>query len=113
MPAYVYTGMLISFAQGAWLLWTIVAGEHGTTGVREAVVTADLMNAGKLTMDDYKLHWAQDPYDPAHQGEDRRVLRFISDDESYDGQFPQHPLSKVRRLLAALPDYVQLDSGGV
>jgi hypothetical protein len=110
IPAYVYTGMLIALARGAWLLWTIVAGEHGTTGVREAVVTGDLMNAGKLTLDDYKLYWAQDPYDPAYRGVDRSVLRFMSDDGSYDEQFPQHPLSKVRRLLATLPDNVQLDS---
>ena len=110
MPAYVYTGMLITFARGAWLLWTIVAGEHGTTGVREAVVTSDLINAGKFTIDNYKLYWAQDPYDPAYRGVDRNVLRFISDDDSYDEQFPQHPLSKVRRLLATLADNVQVES---
>jgi hypothetical protein len=34
----------------------------------------------------------------------------MSDDESYDDQFPQHPLSKIRRVLAALPDSVQFDS---
>jgi hypothetical protein len=110
MPAYVYTGILITSARGTWLLWTIVAGEHGTTGVREALVTADLMSAGKLTIDDYRLFWAQDPYDPAYRGVDRSVLRFMSDDDSYDKQFPQHPLSKVRRLLAILPDKVQVDS---
>src|SRR5271170_7762816 len=44
MPAYVYTGMLIIQVRGVWVVWTIVAGEHGTTGVREAVVTAILMN---------------------------------------------------------------------
>ena len=68
------------------------------------------MTAGKLSIDDYKSHWAQDPYEPAYLGVDRRVLRFVSDDESYDAQFPQHPLSKVRRLLAELPNNVHLDS---
>jgi hypothetical protein len=109
MPAYVYTGMFISAIQGFTLVWTVVAGEHGTTGVREAVVTADLMNAGKLTVDAYRRSWAQDPYDPAYQGVDRSVLRFISDDESYDQQFPHHPLSKVRRVLRALPTAMRFD----
>ena len=46
MPAYFYTGMFITAVQGFTVVWTVVAGEHGTTGVREAVVTANLMNAG-------------------------------------------------------------------
>jgi|CZKR01.1.fsa_nt_gi hypothetical protein len=110
MPAYVYTGMFINSAQGFPLVWTIVATERGTTGVREAVVTSNLMNAGKLTLDDYKREWALDPYEPAYRGVDRSVLRFTSDDESYDEQFPQHPLSKVRRVLRALPAAIQFDA---
>jgi hypothetical protein len=106
-PAYTYTGMLIARVRQEWLIWTMVAGERGTTGVREAVVTANLMDAGKLTIDDYKLYWAQDPYEPTYRGVDRSVLRFMSDDEIYDEQFPQHPLSKVRRNLATLPNYVE------
>lgn len=106
MPAYVYTGMLLTRALEAWLVWTVVAGERGTTGVREAVVTATLINEGKLRPEEYELRWAQDPYEPAYRSVDRSVLRFMSDDESYDEQFPQHPLSKVRRILAALPSNV-------
>jgi hypothetical protein len=34
----------------------------------------------------------------------------MSDDESYDEQFPQHPLSKIRRTLAALRRNVAYDS---
>jgi len=111
-PAYVYTGMFITSAQGVSLIWTIVACERGVTGVREAVVTATLMEAGTLTRDGYKRWWAQDPYDPAYQGVDRSVLRFMSDDECYDQQFPKHPLSKVRRVLSELPGNMQFDSQG-
>jgi hypothetical protein len=110
MPAYVYTGMLITHVRALWLIWTIVAGERGTTGVREAVVTSNLINEGKLKPEEYELRWGQDPYDPAHRSVDRSILRFISDDESYDEQFPQHPLSKVRRVLAALPGKVKYHS---
>ncbi len=112
MPAYIYTGMLytgmlLTAAKEAHLVWTIVAAERGMTGVREAVITAELMDAG-LTIEDWERCWAQDPYDPTYQGVDRSVLHFTSDDESYDERFPQHPLSKVRRVLAALPDQVEL-----
>ncbi len=107
IDAYIYTGMFITRVRKVWLIWTMVAGEHGTTGVREAVVTTNLINQGKLTVDGYKKYWAQDPYDPGYHGVDRRVLRSMSDDERYDEQFPEHPLSKVRRLQAMLPSHVE------
>jgi hypothetical protein len=107
---YVYTGMLITSVEGSLMYWTIVAGERGTSGLREAIVTGDLLKTGKLTVADYERCWAQDPYDPAYQGVDRIVLRFMSDDKSYDDQFPWHPLSKVRHVMAALPDNVCFDS---
>lgn len=109
IPAYIYVGQLIASVDGASVVWTVVAREHGTTGVREAVVTTNLMKSGKLTLDSYKQSWAQDPYDPTYHGVDRSVLRFMSDDESYDAQFPKHPLSKVRQVLAALPDTAHYD----
>ena len=102
-PAYIYTGMLVMAGGRVPIFWTVVAGERGMTGVREAVITAEMMSAGELTSESYKRHWAQDPYDPAYQGVDRSVLRFLSDDERYDARFPQHPLSKVRRALAGIP----------
>jgi len=104
-PAYIFTGQLFILLRRESFVWTVVAGERSTTGVREAVVTAELLNAGKLT--DYERQWAQDPYDPAYHGVDRSVLRFISDDRCYDERFADHPLSRVRRVLALLPDHVE------
>ena len=106
-PAYIFTGMLLVPSQAH--VWTVVAGERGTTGVREAVVTTELMSAGKLTIQSYESSWARDPYDTSYRGADRSVLRFVSDDESYDERFPEHPLSKIRRVLAMLPTSVQAD----
>jgi len=100
---YVFTGMLMMQGPRGALVWTTAAGERGTTGIREAVITAELMEAGQLTLEGYEQSWAQDPYDPSYRGVDRSVLRFVSDDPRYDGRFPDHPLSKVRRVLAALP----------
>ena len=110
IPAYIYTGMLIIRAPRATLVWTLVSGERGTTGVREAFVTMTLLNEGKLRIEEYELRWGQDPYEPAYHGVDRSVLRFMSDDESYDEQFPQHPLSKIRHTLAMLSRNVTYDS---
>jgi hypothetical protein len=112
MAAYIFTGMLVVPADAGADVWTVVSGERGMTGVREAIVTAQLMNDGKLTVEDYQRSWAQDPYDPAYSGVDRSALRFVSDDEIYDDQFRDHPLSKVRRVLATLPLAVRIESTG-
>jgi hypothetical protein len=102
-PAFAFTGKLVvAPASETSFVWTVVCVERGTTGVREATITAMLTNEGKLTVESYESSWAQDPYDPAYAGVDRSSLRYLSDDKSYDLQFPQHPLSKVRRELNKL-----------
>jgi hypothetical protein len=102
-PAFVFTGKLVvAPASKTSSVWTVVAVERGTTGVREAVITDQLFSEGKLTLESYQTSWAQDPYDPGYVGVDRSMLRYLSDDESYDSQFPQHSLSKVRRELRNL-----------
>ena len=112
-PAYAFTGMLFVPSAKPSQVWTVVAEEHGTTGVREAVITAELFNAGSMTIQDYERSWARDPYDPDYCGVDRSVLRFVSDHETYDERFPEHPLSKVRRILAALPSSVHVEPAGM
>ena len=110
IPAYIFTGMLFMPSHETYMVWTIVAGERGTTGMREAFVTHELMNSGGLTLRDYECSWAQDPYDATYRGVDRSVLRFVSDHECYDERFPEHPLSKIRRTLTALPASVHVVS---
>jgi hypothetical protein len=111
MPAYVYSGMLLNRMHEVWLAWTVVAGERGVTGLREAIVTSNLISEGKLKPEEYEERWGQDPYDPAFRSVvDRSLLRFISDDESYDQQFPRHPLSKVRQTLATIAKNVDYSS---
>lgn len=67
-PAYVFTAMLFAPVAEPPQVWTVVAGERGTTGVREAIITAELLNAGDMTIDDYKRSWAKDPYDAVPWG---------------------------------------------
>lgn len=80
--------------------------------MRETVVTVELINAGKLTIQSYESSWARDPYDPSYRGVDRSVLHFISDDECYDERFPEHPLTMIRQVLAMLPASVKLEPLG-
>jgi hypothetical protein len=52
--------------------------------------------------------WEQDLYDPTYRG---KYMRNQSDDSRYDADFPDHPLSRIRRYLAALPDQIDIDPG--
>lgn len=108
--AFVFTGMLFLPADAEWLVCTVVDGERGTTGIREAVVTAQLMEAGALDVESYEESWASDPYDSQYRGTSEVPLRYLSDDESYDEQFPEHPLSNVRRTLKALLENVFINA---
>lgn len=107
---FLFTGMLLLPADDQWLVCTVVDAEKGMTGVREAVVTTQLMEAGQLTIESYQESWARDPYDPEYSPGDRRGLRYLSDDECYDSQFPEHPLSNVRNVLKALLENVFVES---
>ena len=88
-------------------VFKIQCQEHGTTGVREAFI-ADLFLKEKLQKNrgsgDEKPSglmdgWAQDPYDPSFRAP---LLRNLADDERHDDQFPDHPLSRLRRQLSKL-----------
>jgi hypothetical protein len=104
IPAFTFFGVIATpIPSGTWI-WLIVAYERGVTGAREALVTARLVEAGELTIESYESSWAQDPYDPLYQGVDRQTLRYRSDAAEYDADFPDHPLTKVRRELRRLLD---------
>lgn len=106
-PACVFTGMALLPARSH--VWTVIAGERGVSGIREAVITGELIDSGRMTVEGYQRDWARDPYDPDYQGVERSVLRFMSDDESYDARFPDHPLSRVREVLRSLPGAVRVE----
>jgi len=98
-----YTGMLFDFSLFLDRIWTTIAGQRDSRGVREAMVTQELLAAGELTLDDFDTKFSGDPYDPSYAGVDRKLLRTLSDDARYDARFPDHPLTKVRAVLQALP----------
>ncbi len=106
---YIFTGVLQAPTADGMFRWTFRAHEIGMTGVREAMVTAQLFDAGELTPFSYESTWARDPYDPEARGVEREALRFISDDAEYDEMVPAHPLTAVR---AVLWDILKADPGG-
>jgi hypothetical protein len=110
LPAYAYTGMLFLQLDAFGYIIAIAAEEKGTTGIREAVVTSQLFEEGKLTLETYESEWFRDPYDPGYKG---RILRSLSDSEDYDSSFPDHPLSKIRRSLQYLQSNIRLDLSGL
>jgi hypothetical protein len=101
-PAFKFFGVLAIPRPDATWVWMVIAGERGTTGVREAIVTAKLFEAGKLTIESYEATWASDPYEPSYAGVEKGTLRYLSDSVEHDIDFPHHPLTKVRRELRRL-----------
>ncbi|ALF88952.1 MULTISPECIES: hypothetical protein [Ralstonia solanacearum species complex] len=96
----------LPFADRSYVI-KVESMEQGVTGMREAVVMA-LMGPPQIHEATGELiGWGQDPYDPSHRAE---FMRNQADDQKFDAQFPDHPLSKVRRYLVELESSVQADS---
>jgi len=72
--------------------------ERGATGLRESAVLDQALAQGRVMLDkdEGMAGWAADPYDPDFQAD---VLRNQAEDERYDADFPDHPLSRLRRGL--------------
>jgi hypothetical protein len=107
MPAYLYEGtVMVPFRDAAFRL-TLEASERGTTGVREAVAMALLLEVGEMAIPTVRppaggasmRDWTRDPYDDAYTGP---TLHSLSDDERLDEIFPQHPLTKIRRWFTSM-----------
>jgi hypothetical protein len=82
--------------------------ESVPTGVRDAVILGELMDEGRVTIDEAGpaiRGWMRDPYDPTLTDGFRYNL---SEDAKYDIRFPAHPLSRLRPLLTRLQGTIQL-----
>jgi hypothetical protein len=83
--------------------------ERGTTGMRDAVVLDESFGDGRVTVDRMSQSlrgWMQDPYDPALRDGFRRNL---SEGMEYDACFPDHPLSRLRLMLAHLQRTIHVE----
>lgn len=74
--------------------------ETGTTGVRDSMVYVLLSQQGTVKTTENGLEgWSADPYDPLYT---RGVCMNCSERKEFDTQFPEHPLSEMRRFVREL-----------
>lgn len=75
-----------------------VFDETGMTGVRDSMVYLLLSRQGTVKTTEKGMEgWVSDPYDPSYT---RGVCMNCSERREFDAQFPQHPLSEMRRFAA-------------
>ena len=107
-----YTGtLIISASENRTVRITTQAGEGPMTGMREAMMMDRLQAEGTVRFreptpeemaQDHLFFgagdlegWVVDPTDPAPPN----LTLNVSEDERYDADFPDHPLSRVRAML--------------
>jgi len=94
-PAFIYRGTLIFPRNDVDIVISVVSQERGTTGIREGVLIFEHLEQARLkglNPEESVRSFSGNPYD--------RI---------YDSRFPDHSLSKVRRLLAELPTCISFD----
>jgi len=104
-----YEGTLYVAGKDTTFIFRTVCLERGTTGARDNSVLAICFSQGVVQFDPKTKSmagWTRDPYDP---GGVYPSMPNLSEDERYDSQFPDHPLSRCRRLLRKLETSLQFD----
>ncbi|MBC8755919.1 hypothetical protein H2O64_14670 [Kordia sp. YSTF-M3] len=87
----------------------VQAAEVGMTGMRDAVILDKLMGTKEVFIgdDDEIKNWFSDPYDSEITNPG---LRNKSDARQYDAEFPEHPLSLVRKMLDNIEQEIVFDT---
>jgi len=67
--------------------------EHGVTGIREAALIPKIVGENKIKFSIGKIEGDWNPDDPR-----------------YDDLFPQHPLSRLRRVFSTLQPALRVDA---
>jgi len=70
----------------------VQCAEHGTTGIKEAILGQRSMEEGKTSISDGKIE----------------VLDWNPDSEEYDTEFPNHPIARARLVLGQVQQSVTL-----
>ncbi len=86
----------------------VAAREQGVTGLRDTAVFASWMREREVAWDEATgkpKGWMHDPYDPSLE---TPVAWNQSEAEAYDAEFPDHPLSRLRSLLAKIEATLKL-----
>lgn len=91
---------IVPFRDGS-LVVKLQCPERGMTGIRDSLVLDQKLGEGtvKPTADGRLIGWFRDPYNVPSSAP---LLWNLSEAESYDSQFPEHPLSRLRSRMRAL-----------
>jgi hypothetical protein len=103
-----YLGSLtLPFADFSFV-FKVQCAEVETTGQRDSMVFQDLLSNGQIEIDHDAgsiTGWIQDPYDPTLVS---ALTMNQSERAEYDSLFPDHPLSRARRILTHLEKTARL-----
>jgi hypothetical protein len=103
-----YLAILIIQCKGCFFNVLLKSVEVGYTGIRDAIVLDRHFQRSVETdpASGMPVGWFQDPYNPYVKDS---IMRNPSDDETYDLEFPDHPLSRVRRYCRELETKTTID----
>lgn len=82
--------------------------ERGTTGVREAIVANLLLHKGEIEVSEEEPEMLNSGEELFARLRESKLHRIPSDDRQYDEALPEHPLSRVRKLLDFCASEIQL-----
>lgn len=86
----------------------IQAPEEGMTGMRDSIIAQKLMKENKISIGDHGyVGWFKDPYGLEIN---ENNLMNKSEEERYDIEFPEHPLSLARNLLQQIESEIEFES---
>lgn len=102
--AYQGTLTLVDLAFFRLTMWFF---ERGVTGMRDAVLMDQFMAGG--TFDPELEDWGGWWVDPHGFGKQTPLMQNWGEDERFDAQFPEHPLSQLRSYLRKLEESLSFD----
>lgn len=102
-PQIIYEGTLVFPFKDSSYVITVTAPDSEDTGRREAVMLTKLIDMGKVrtaTSDGHQLEgWLLDPYDTKVSSD---FMMNKGEQEEFDKDFPNSPLSRVRKTLNSI-----------
>jgi len=85
----------------------IEAHEDTMAGERDRRIFEQMLNEGKVILSDQNeiLGWMEDPYDKTVQ---EGICKTFAENEQFDAEFPDHPLSRLRSLMKRIKTSIAL-----
>ncbi len=104
-----YIGKLVLPLRASHVTIMIKIFEVGVTGLRDSIILQKWMSNNLVESDEHGfiVGWVCDPYDASYRK--GRPMN-LSEQEQYDADFPEHPLSELRVKLKALEVGLRIDS---